>query len=134
MPLRPRFSWKRTMSRIAASSVLRSSARDKLPFLFCSLASRSALGRRKLPTWSARNGGVRRCIADPLLDAFETLHAFSGIDVSGEDVAVRIDRHGMHPVEFAGIAPLVPERSDFLARFAQQDMNFVISTVTDEQI
>src|SRR6185436_17795944 len=135
MPLSPRPSWKRTMSRIAASSILRNSARDRLPFLFCSLASRSALGRRKLPTWSARNGGFRRVVmVDRLLNPFETLYAFSGIDVSGKDVAVRIDGHGMHPVEFTGVAPLAPERPDLLASFAQQNMDFVIGTVTDEQV
>src|SRR3954463_13550909 len=40
----------------------------------------------------------------------------------------------MHPMEFAGIAPLAPERADFFSRFAQQDMDFVIGTVTDEQV
>src|SRR5712671_5122770 len=112
------------MSRMALSSTLRNSARESVPFWCCSLASSNTLGRRKLPTWSARKGGFFASVMrDPcgLLDALEALHALSGIDVARVDVAVRIDGHGVDPVKFAGGAALAAERANLLACFSQQD-------------
>ena len=44
--------------RMASSSAARSSSADNRPSAKLARASRSACGRSRLPTWSARNGGV----------------------------------------------------------------------------
>src|SRR5262249_23640328 len=54
---RPTDSWSATAARIAASSTGRSAARSISPRATRARASRSSGGRRRLPTWSARNGG-----------------------------------------------------------------------------
>src|ERR1700730_4620349 len=47
---------------ISRSSIVARSAADISPFARFSRASFNALGRNRLPTWSARNGGLLRCI------------------------------------------------------------------------
>ena len=47
----------RTTSRMQSSSTSRSSVAEHRPWARSSRLARSAAGRRKLPTWSARNGG-----------------------------------------------------------------------------
>src|SRR5918994_663774 len=47
-----------TTSRIASSSTARSSPSSSLPSACAARASSSRCGRSRLPTWSARNGGV----------------------------------------------------------------------------
>src|ERR1700710_1286080 len=42
----------------------------------------------------------------------EFLDALSGIDLGGIDIALRIDRHGVNPVELAGVASVMAERTD----------------------
>src|ERR1700741_1140851 len=76
MPSRPKPSCHFTMSRIAASSALRSSAFEILPTASWSRASSNSFGRRKLPTWSARNGGLSRfamAVPDAPLDGLHFL-------------------------------------------------------------
>src|SRR5688500_16236157 len=68
MLCRPTSRWNRTTSAIARASTSRSgpapsSLRTKKRWR----ASSSSLGRRKLPTWSARNGGVLRVVIGRLL-------------------------------------------------------------------
>src|SRR5580693_5736390 len=58
MPLSPRSCWNLTISRMARSSTERSSFAGSVPCFAASRASSRYLGRRKLPTWSARNGGA----------------------------------------------------------------------------
>src|SRR5471032_2155925 len=62
MPCRPQSSCILTTSRIAPSSTWRSAAASISPFFLRARASSSSLGRRKLPTWSARKGGVVRWV------------------------------------------------------------------------
>src|ERR1700756_2511415 len=50
----------------------------------------------------------------------EFLDAFSGIDLGGIDVALRIDRHGVNPVELAGVAAVMAEGADHAAVVALQ--------------
>src|ERR1700733_2332192 len=57
IPFKPTFSCARTTSRMHASSIACNSAAGRRPAAKRSRASRSRSGRRKLPTWSARNGG-----------------------------------------------------------------------------
>src|SRR5262245_12249523 len=56
----PMSSCRRTTSRIAASWMRRSSSAEILLSAAALRASMSAAGRIRLPTWSARNGGVGR--------------------------------------------------------------------------
>ena len=56
----PTSSCLRTTSRIASSSMPRSSSASMRPALRSSRACSSSGGRSRLPTWSARNGGVVR--------------------------------------------------------------------------
>src|SRR3954447_6415663 len=66
----PTSSCMRTTSRIASSSAARSSSSSIRPAACSSRACRSASGRSRLPTWSARNGGVsRRAMREFLLRA-----------------------------------------------------------------
>src|SRR3954451_12131956 len=51
----------------------------------------------------------------------EFLDALSGIDLGGIHVALRIDRHGVNPVELAGVAPVVTERAGHAAVLPFQD-------------
>jgi hypothetical protein len=57
---RPTSSCLRTTSRIASSSIPRSSSSSMRPAAWSSRAFISCGGRNRLPTWSARNGGVVR--------------------------------------------------------------------------
>src|SRR5438034_541358 len=57
---RPSSSCILTTSRIARSSTKRSSTPEILPRANSSRARNSSGGRSRLPTWSARNGGVVR--------------------------------------------------------------------------
>ena len=57
---RPTSSWSFTTSRIASSSMARSSSAVILSLAKSSRACSSSGGRRRLPTWSARYGGVLR--------------------------------------------------------------------------
>src|SRR5215472_8951770 len=66
-PCRPASSCMRTTSRIARSSNARSSCFEISPFLCRSRAASSSGGLRKLPTWSARNGGLLRTLMAFLL-------------------------------------------------------------------
>src|SRR5260370_27398716 len=58
MPCRPASSCIRTARKMDASSMVRSSGADISPFLNRSRARKSSGGRSRLPTWSARNGGL----------------------------------------------------------------------------
>src|SRR5918992_2606930 len=93
-----------TTSRIASSSTARSRSADSCPAAKPSRASRSSGGRSRLPTWSARNGGLSRgmlvqaqelpCVAlvDPL--------ALGTRDVERLDVGDRVaDEGALHGVE-----------------------------------
>ena len=57
---RPTASWRRMTSRIAASSISFSAASSMVPAARSSRASRTSGGRSRLPTWSARKGGLVR--------------------------------------------------------------------------
>src|SRR5437762_5045336 len=104
-PCNPTSSWNFTMPRIASSSTRRSSSRESLPAACLSRASRSSLGRRKLPTWSARNGGLSRALISArvlhVLDLVEldvpelaVLHlAAADVDVLHDVARLAIDRH-----------------------------------------
>src|SRR3954451_19931779 len=56
----PACSWRRTTSRIASSSIARRSSAETRPAARSSLAVRTSGGRSRLPTWSARYGGLSR--------------------------------------------------------------------------
>src|SRR4051812_49156303 len=56
----PACSWRRTTSRIASSSIARRSSAEMRPAARSSLAVRTSGGRSRLPTWSARYGGLSR--------------------------------------------------------------------------
>src|SRR2546425_6457549 len=56
MPCSPTSSWSFTTSRMEASSAAASLSAPTRPASFSSLSALSAAGRRRLPTWSARNG------------------------------------------------------------------------------
>src|SRR5712691_10984751 len=58
----PASSCLRTAARIESSSTARSCAASILPCASSSRARSSSGGRRRLPTWSARNGGVVRTL------------------------------------------------------------------------
>src|SRR4051794_27676524 len=63
---RPTSCCIRTASRIASSSTARSSSSSSAPSACFPRASSSRCGRSRLPTWSARNGGVsRKLMASP---------------------------------------------------------------------
>src|ERR671915_327299 len=100
----PTFLCIRTTSRIASSSTARSRSAETCPAAKPSRASRSSGGRSRLPTWSARNGGLSRgmlvqaqqlaCVAlvDPL--------ALGARDVERVDVRDRVaDERALHRVE-----------------------------------
>src|SRR3954449_2647709 len=57
---RPISSWRRTTSRIASSSIARRSSPEMRPAARSSRAVSTSGGRRRLPTWSARKGGLVR--------------------------------------------------------------------------
>src|SRR3981189_836817 len=65
---------------------------------------------------------------------FEFLDTFSGIDLGGIDVALCIDRHGVDPVELAGVAAVMAERPGHAAVFALQHPDLVVLAVGAEQI
>src|SRR4051795_9144286 len=56
----PASSWRRMTSRIASSSIARRSSSEMRPAARSSLAFRTSGGRSRLPTWSARYGGLSR--------------------------------------------------------------------------
>src|SRR2546425_11035172 len=56
MPCSPTSSWSFTTSRMEVSSATASLSAPTRPTSFSSLSALSAAGRRRLPTWSARNG------------------------------------------------------------------------------
>src|SRR3954470_17885055 len=64
----------------------------------------------------------------------EFLDALSGIDLGGIDVALGIDRHGVNPVELAGVAAVVPEAAGHAAVLALQHADLVVLAVGAEQI
>src|ERR671924_337372 len=97
----PTSSCFRTISRMASSSRARSSSASMRPAAASSRACRSCEGRSRLPTWSARNGGivlrpvavavgVSCCIAasfQPSAAAPRTLYALSDEREKGEAMA-----------------------------------------------
>src|ERR1700719_2350230 len=100
MPCRPASSCIRTAPEMHASSMARSSAADIAPSLNRSRARRSSGGRSKLPTWSARDGGLlftaevleyfpqpRKYLARV---AFEDLAAVAIAQAQGIDIALGI--------------------------------------------
>src|SRR4051795_4078661 len=64
----------------------------------------------------------------------ELLDALSGIDLGGIDVALRIDRHGVNPVELAGVAAVMAEAADHAAVVALQHANLIVLAIGAEQI
>src|SRR4051794_24401588 len=64
----------------------------------------------------------------------ELLDALSGVDLGSIDVALRIDRHGMNPVELAGVATVMAEAADHAAVVALQHANLVVLAVGAEQV
>src|SRR5882757_9904536 len=64
----------------------------------------------------------------------ELLDALSGVDFGGIDVALRIDRHGVNPVELAGVAAVMAEGADHAAVVPLQHADFVVLAVGAEQI
>src|SRR5882757_10513413 len=64
----------------------------------------------------------------------EFLDALSGIDLGGIDVALCIDRHGVNPVELAGVAAIVAEGPGHAAVVPLQDPDLVVLAVGAEQI
>src|SRR3954454_8563704 len=57
---RPISSWRRTTSRMASSSIARRSSSEMRPAARSSRALSTSGGRSRLPTWSARKGGLVR--------------------------------------------------------------------------
>src|SRR4051794_23247900 len=57
---RPVASWRRMTSTIASSSIARRSSGEMRPLALSSRACSTSGGRSRLPTWSARKGGVVR--------------------------------------------------------------------------
>src|SRR3954451_25206363 len=56
---------------------------------------------------------------------FEFLDALSGIDLGRIDIALRINRHGMNPVELAGVAAIMAEAAGHAAVLPLQHADFV---------
>src|SRR3954449_8776867 len=61
---RPASFWSPTTSLIASSSMPRSSSASMSPVARSSRAFRRCWGRSRLPTWSARKGGLSRLMSD----------------------------------------------------------------------
>src|SRR3954454_5474706 len=57
---RPVASWRRMTSTIASSSIARRSSGEMRPLALSSRACSTSGGRSRLPTWSARKGGIVR--------------------------------------------------------------------------
>jgi hypothetical protein len=64
----------------------------------------------------------------------ELLDAFSGIDLGGINVTELVDRHGMHPVELAGVAAIMPEAADHAAVVALEDADFIVLAVRRQKL
>ena len=75
----PTSSCLRTTSRIASSSIPRSSSASIRPSLKSSRACSSSGGRRRLPTWSARKGGVVRGDMARNLPCVRAAHGCAGM-------------------------------------------------------
>src|SRR5215204_405299 len=116
-----------TTSRIASSSTARSPASSSLPALCSARAWRRRSGRRRLPTWSAPNGGEVRCAMSVLARAFpdhvldrEGLldHAvlLRVADQVGELLAVDLRRPQREPDLLHHVGRDLRERGDRLAR------------------
>ena len=54
----PFCSWRAMTSLFARSCIREYSSIERIPFLSCRWAAASSGGRKRLPTWSARNGGA----------------------------------------------------------------------------
>src|SRR3954470_12000491 len=80
--LRPTCSCLATTSRIASSSIPRSSSASIAPVLKSSRAFRSCGGRSRLPTWSARYGGLVRDAMGSLLAQGVRGHLYPGARAS----------------------------------------------------
>src|ERR687895_2172536 len=110
----------RTTSRIASSSTARSCSAESCPVAKPSRASRSSGGRSRLPTWSARNGGLSPgmlvqaqelpCVAlvDPLaLGAGDVERLDVGDRVADEGALHGIERHVAREQHMLGTEELV---------------------------
>src|SRR5215207_11342734 len=100
------------------------------------------------PTWSApptptpnppRKGeGNASLLRDALAQHHlaleqELLGPFPGVDLSRVDVAARVDRDVVHPVELARLAAVAAEGSDHLAGVAHERAHLVVGAVGIEQ-
>src|SRR5438874_9443034 len=64
----------------------------------------------------------------------EFLDALGVVDLAGIDVARFVDRHGVYPVELAGIAAAAAEAADHAAVLAPEDADLVVLAVGIEEI
>src|SRR6516164_5965478 len=64
----------------------------------------------------------------------ELLDALPGVDLGGIDVTLGVDRHGVHPVELAGIAAVMAEAADHAAIVALDHPDLVVLAIGAEQI
>src|SRR5581483_5307811 len=61
----------------------------------------------------------------------ELLHAFSGVDLAGIDVALAVQAHLMQPVEIAGHPPAMSEPAKLLELVAAHDVDRLVGVVAD---
>src|SRR3954447_17071697 len=64
----------------------------------------------------------------------ELLDAFSGIDLGGVDVALRIHRHGVDPMKLTGVASATAEAADHSAVLALEHPDLVVLAVRAQQV
>jgi len=59
------------------------------------------------------------------------VHAFSGVDLAGIDVALAVQTDLMQPVEIAGHPAAMSEPAELLEIVAVQDVNRLVGVVAD---
>ena len=96
-----------------ASSIARSAARSISPRAARPRASRSSGGRRRLPTWSARNGGLAAMLIAPSRYHARRVRRAARIGAGREHARLRIAaRHHRADAAGADLGHRVPERSE----------------------
>src|SRR6478672_3099141 len=65
---------------------------------------------------------------------FELLDTLSGVDLSGIDVALGIDRHGVDPMELSGVAAAAAKTAGHGAVLALDDPDLIVLAVGTQQI
>jgi hypothetical protein len=77
----------------------------------------------------AGRGNPTNALFQSIRRRFEFLDALGVVDFAGIDVAELVDRHGVNPVEFSGIAAAAPEAADDAPVLALDDADFVVLAI-----